>query len=56
MIAAARAWVIERASAIVMVTAIAIVLLMTFTGWIIDLFLCLCLLGLLRLALWLGKR
>lgn len=56
MIAAATAWVKERASAIILVTAIAIVLLMTFTGWIIDLFLCLGLLGLLRLAIWLGKR
>ncbi|MNE40271.1 hypothetical protein D3C80_1342700 [compost metagenome] len=56
MIVAAKAWVKERASAIIVVTAIAIVLLMIFTGWIIDFFLCLCLLGLLRLAIWLGKR
>lgn len=46
----------ERASEIIGVTAIAIVLLMTFTGWIADFFLCLCLLGLLHLAIWLGKR
>jgi hypothetical protein len=56
LIAVATAWVRERASAIIVVTAIAIVLLMILTGPIIDFFLCLCLLGLLRLAIWLGKR
>lgn len=56
MIAVATSWVKERAEAIIVVTAIAIVLLMIITGPIIDFFLCLCLLALLRLAIWLGKR
>lgn len=56
MIARLKDVVKERASEIIGVTAIAICLLMIFTGWIADFFLCLGLLGLLRLAIWLGKR
>ncbi|MGV1752830.1 hypothetical protein [Agrobacterium sp. CG674] len=56
MIAVAKAWVRQRAEAIVVVTAIALIFLMIITGPIIDFLICLCLLGLLRLAIWLGKR
>ena len=56
MIARLKAAVRNRTSEIIGMTAIAICLLMIITGPIIDFFLCLCLLGLLHLAIWLGKR
>lgn len=56
MIAQAKAWVRQRAEAIVVTAAVALVLLMMLTGPIIDFLICICLLGLLKLSLWLGKR
>ncbi|MEH3111540.1 MAG: hypothetical protein PGN22_15715 [Agrobacterium cavarae] len=56
MIQRVKAWVRQRAEAIVVAAAIALVLLMMLTGPIIDFLICICLLGLLKLSLWLGKR